>query len=281
MIINHNMTAVFASRQLENTERYVQKSIERLASGQKINRAGDDAAGLAISEKMRTQVRGLESARKNALDGLSFIQVAESYLAEVNDVLQRLRELSVQAANGIYSNQDRMHIQVEVSQLVDEIDRVSESAEFNRMKMLTGRFAQTNTENTMWFHVGANKDQNVKAYINAMTSENLGLVDEMGAKITVSSAVEANNNIERLDAALDIVNKQRADLGAYYNRMEQTVRALAMAHENMMAAESRIRDTDMAAEMVNNVRLQILMHSGTAMLVQANLHPESVLKLIG
>ena len=281
MIINHNMTAVFASRQLSNTERYVQKSIERLASGERINRAGDDAAGLAISEKMRTQIRGLESARKNALDGLSFVQVAESYLSEINDVLQRVRELSVQAANGIYSNQDRTLIQVEVSQLVEEVDRISQSAQFNRMNMLTGKFAHSSSTGSMWFHVGANKGQRIRAYIQEVSSASLSLMDEDGEKISVSTVAGSNDNIGILDKALDQVNKQRADLGGYSNRMEQTVRALSMAHENMMAAESRIRDTDMAVEMVNNVRLQILMHSGTAMLVQANLHPESVLKLIG
>lgn len=281
MIINHNMTAVFASRQLSNTERDVQKSIERLASGQRINRAGDDAAGLAISEKMRTQVRGLQMAQKNAQDGLSFIQVAESYLSQVNGVLQRIRELSIQAANGVYSDEDRIHIQVEVSQLVEEVDRISDSAEFNRMKMLTGKFSHSSISGSMWFHVGANKDQRVKAFIQEVTSGSLGLVDPTGEKISVMKIDDANNNIEKVDIALDMVNKQRSDLGAYSNRMEQTVRALSMAHENMMAAESRIRDTDMAAEMVNNVKLQILMHSGTAMLVQANLQPEAVLKLIG
>lgn len=281
MIINHNMTAVFASRQLSNTARDVQKSIERLASGERINRAGDDAAGLAISEKMRTQVRGLESARKNALDGLSFVQVAESYLSEVNDVLQRMRELSVQAANGIYSDQDRTLIQVEVSQLVEEVDRISKSAQFNRMNMMTGKFAHSSETGSMWFHVGANRDQRIRAYIDEVSASSLELMDPDGAKISVSTVSGSNENIGILDKALDRVNKQRADLGGYSNRMEQTVRALSMAHENMMAAESRIRDTDMAVEMVNNVRLQILMHSGTAMLVQANLHPESVLKLIG
>jgi flagellin len=281
MIINHNLTAVFASRQLDNTERQVQRSIQRLASGERINSAGDDAAGLAISEKMRTQVRGLSMARKNALDGLSFIQVAESYMGQVNDVLQRIRELAIQAANGIYSKEDRLHIQVEVSQLVDEIDRIADSAEFNRAKMLTGQFARGSSVGSMWFHVGANQGQRIQAFIQTMTAEALALNSPIDGKISVSAVDKANNNIVKVDIALDKVNKNRSDLGAYFNRMEHTVKALAMAHENMMAAESRIRDTDMAAEMVNNVRLQILMHSGTAMLVQANLHPEAVLKLIG
>ena len=281
MVINHNLTAVFAARQLSNTERLVQKSIERLASGERINTAGDDAAGLAISEKMRTQIRGLAAARKNALDGLSFIQVAESYLGQMNDVLQRIRELSIQAANGIYSNSDRINIQVEVSQLVEEVDRISDSAEFNRTKMLTGKFARQSVTGSMWFHVGANQGQRIKAFIQTMTAESLGLYDPAQGRLSVSSADKANSDIGKVDIALDRINKQRSDLGAYYNRMEHTISALSMAHENMMAAESRIRDTDVATEMVNNVKLQILTHSGTAMLVQANLQPEAVLKLIG
>lgn len=280
MRINHNMSAIFASRQLNLITDKLDKSIEKLASGENINRAGDDASGLAVSEKMRTQINGLFQAERNAQNGLSFIQVAEGSLQQTNDILQRMRALAVQAANGIYSNQDRQQIQVEVSQLIDEIDRIATSAEFNRMKMLTGTYAKNSKSGSIFFHVGPNKDQRIKAFIATMSSRALKLKD--GArKRSISTVGNANAMIGYVDLALDKLNRQRADLGAYYNRMENTIRSLQRSHENMMAADSRIRDADMATEMVEFTKNQILAQSGTAMLAQANNRHQLVSKLLG
>lgn len=279
MRINHNMSAIFANRQLKSMTQGLDKSIEKLASGEAINKAGDDASGLAVSEKMRTQINGLFQAEKNTLNGLSFIQVAEGSLQQINDILQRIRTLAVQSANGIYSNQDRQQIQVEVSSLIDEIDRISTSAEFNRMKMLNGQFAQASGVGSMFFHVGPNSDQRIRAYISTMSSRALSLWGE-GGKLTISTVGEANSMIGNVDRALDRLNRQRAELGAYYNRMENTAKALNLSYENMMAADSRIRDTDMAAEMVEFTKNQILVQSGVAMLSQANSQPQMILKLL-
>jgi flagellin len=274
---------MFANRLLKFKHWEVDKSMEKLASGMRINRAGDDASGLAVSEKMRTQVRGLRRAGQNAEDGISFIQVAEGYLATTTQVIQRVRELSIQASNGIYTPEDRMQIAVEVSQLMDEVDRIASHAEFNRFNMLTGKFADPaaggTPTNSMWFHVGANMDQRVKAYIGTMTAAGLG-IRTAAQQISISTPGEANKTIGILDEALKRVNRQRADLGAYQNRMEMTVIGIAIAAENTQAAESRIRDTDMAEEMVGYVKNQILVRSGTAMLAQANLKPQSVLELL-
>jgi len=256
------------------------KSIERLASGQQINRAGDDASGLAVSEKMRTQINGLFQAGRNAENGLSFIQVAEGSLQQINDILQRIRMLSVQAAHGIYSNADRAQIQVEVSQLIEEIDRISTSAEFNRMKMLTGIYARNSQTGSIFFHVGPNQGQRIRAYIATMSAKALNLYDG-NRKRSISTVGQANAMIGYIDAALDKLNRQRADLGGYYNRMENTIYALAMSYENMLAADSRIRDADMAAEMVEFTKDQILVQSGVAMLAQANFKPQLVLHLLG
>lgn len=279
MRINHNMSAVFANRQLKIMTQNLDKSMERLASGQAINRSGDDASGLAVSEKMRTQINGLNQAEKNTLNGLSFIQVAEGSLQQINDILQRVRTLAVQSANGIYSNQDRQQIQVEVSSLIDEIDRITTSAEFNRMKMLTGVFARTSKTGSMFFHVGPNADQRIRTFITTMSSQALSLWNGT-TKRTISTVGEANGMIGSVDKALDKLNRQRADLGAYYNRMENTAKALNLSYENMMAADSRIRDADMAAEMVEFTKNQILVQSGVAMLAQANSMPQLIEKLL-
>ena len=279
MRINHNMSAIFANRHLKLMTQQVDRSIEKLSSGQAINRAGDDASGLAVSEKMRTQINGLFQAEKNTQNGLSFIQVAEGSLQQINDILQRIRTLSVQAANGIYSNQDRQQIQVEVSSLIDEIDRISTSAEFNRMKMLTGVFSRSSRVGSMFFHVGPNADQRIRAFITTMSSQALNLKDA-GRKRSISSVGDANTMIGLIDRGLDRLNRQRADLGAYYNRMENTSRALALSYENMMSADSRIRDADMAAEMVEFTKNQILVQSGVAMLAQANSQLQSIVKLL-
>jgi len=285
MIINHNLSAMFADRSLKVTQDYLTKDMEKLSSGIRINRAGDDASGLAVSEKMRSQIRGLNQASANAANGISFIQVAEGYLQESQDILQRLRELAVQAANGIYTEEDRMYIQVEVSALVDEIDRIASHAQFNGLNLLTGRYARAIGENlvtaSMWFHVGANMDQRKQVFIGTMTTKGLG-IRNVGDDtfINMANPDDANKSIGTLDAALRIVNKQRADLGAYQNRLEHVVRGLDIGAENLQASESRIRDTDMAHQMVSYVREQILSQSGTAMLAQANQRLTSVLQLL-
>lgn len=289
MVINHNLSAIFANRQLKFTTWEVNKDIEKLSSGMKINRAGDDASGLAVSEKMRSQIRGLRRAEWNVEDGISFIQTAEGYLGETQSILQRLRELAVQASNGVYSTDDRTLIQVEVSQLVDEIDRISSHAQFNGMNLLTGRFARQTGENTvtasMWLHLGANIDQRKRMYLGTMSSQGLGLKNILGPSfaatfISISTPSKANMAIGKIDEALMKVTKQRADLGAYQNRLEYAAKGLMAGYENMQAAESRIRDTDMAEQMVNFVKNQILVQSGTAMLAQANTTPQSVLQLL-
>jgi len=284
MIINHNLSAMFADRSLKVTQDYLNKNMEKLSSGLRINRAGDDASGLAVSEKLRSQIRGLNQASTNALNGISFIQVAEGYLQESQDIMQRLRELSVQAANGIYSDEDRMYIQVEVSQLVDEVDRIASHAQFNGMNMLTGRFARLSGENvvtaSMWLHIGANMDQREQVFIGTMTSKGLGIRMMDDSFVSLETPDDANRTIGLCDAALKIINKQRADLGAYQNRLEHAVRGLDIGSENMQASESRIRDTNMANQMVHYVRDQILNQSGTAMLAQANQRATSVLSLL-
>ncbi len=285
MIINHNMSAMFAQRTLGQTNVSTQKNIEKLSSGLRINRAGDDASGLAVSEKMRSQIRGLNRASANAQDGISFIQVTEAFLQETTDVMQRIRELSVQSSNGIYSAEDRMYIQVEVSQLVAEVDRIASHAQFNGMNMLTGRFARETGENTvtasMWFHIGANMDQRVRAYVGTMTAKALGVRDIGDESIlTIDTPETANRAIGTIDEAIKKINKQRADLGAYQNRLEMSVVGINVAAENLQASESRIRDVDMAKEMVEFTRNQILTQSGTAMLAQANQQTQSVMSLL-
>ena len=285
MIINHNMSAMYANRTLGVTNLAQTKDMEKLASGMKINRAGDDASGLAVSEKMRSQIRGLNQASINAQNGISFIQVAESFLQETTDVIQRIRELSIQSSNGIYTAEDRLYIQVEASQLIAEVDRIASHAQFNGMNMLTGRFARDTGENTvtasMWFHIGANMDQRTRAYIGTMTAKALGVRD-IGSEdiMTIDTPETANRAIGTLDAAIKRINKQRADLGAYQNRLELTVVGVNVAAENLQAAESRIRDVDMAKEMVDYTKNQILTQSGTAMLAQANQATQSVLSLL-
>ncbi|GHT56411.1 flagellin [Spirochaetia bacterium] len=285
MIINHNLSAMFADRSLKVTQTYLDKNQEKLASGLRINRAGDDASGLAVSEKMRSQVRGLNQASQNAQNGISFIQTTEGYLQETEDIVQRLRELAVQSANGIYTEEDRMYIQIEVSALIDEVDRIASHAQFNGMNLLTGRFGRLTGENvvtaSMWLHIGANMDQREQVFIGTMTAKGLG-VRTVGddSILSLSDSESANRAIGTLDSAIKIINKQRADLGAYQNRMEHAVRGLDIGAENLQAAESRIRDTNMANEMVTYTKNQILSQSGTAMLAQANQRGQSVLQLL-
>jgi flagellin len=283
MIINHNMSSMFANRTLGVNNAQILGNIEKLSSGQRINRAGDDASGLAVSEKMRAQIRGLNQAERNIQNGVSFIQATEGYLQESTDILQRIRELSVQAANGIYSDEDRMQIQVEVSQLVQEIDRIASHAQFNGMNMLTGAFAfESSVNRVMQFHIGANMDQNARVYIGTMTAQALSLSGTQGedARVDITSPESANSAIGVVDSALTRVNKQRADLGAYQNRFAIAADGVAIAAENLQAAESRIRDTDMAAEIVQYTKNQILTQTGTAMLAQANAQAQNVMALL-
>jgi flagellin len=279
MIINHNLSAMFANRTVKFNEIDLNKDIEKLSTGMRINRAGDDASGLAVSEKLRGQIRGLNQAGRNIESAVSFIQTTEGYLAETQDIMHRLRELAVQSANGIYTQEDRAQIQVEVSQLVDEVNRIASHAQFNGLNMLTGRFANPALGGTvtgqMFFQVGANQDQRKQVFIGTMTTAALGM-----GSISISTPDQANRTIGTVDAAMTRISKQRADLGAYQNRFEMAAKGVAVAAENMQAAESLIRDTDIASQMVSYTKNQILMQSSTAMLAQANLKPRSVLTLL-
>jgi flagellin len=283
MVINHNMSSMFADRTLGVSNSQLMGNIEKLSSGEKINRAGDDASGLAVSEKMRSQIRGLNQANRNIQNGVSFIQATEGYLQETQDILQRVRELAVQSANGIYSDEDRMQIQVEVSQLVAEVDRVASQAQFNGMNTLTGAFATNSASGrVMQFQIGANVDQNTRVYIGTMTAQALGLRGTQGTdqQISISTPDNANMAIATVDNALKQVSRQRADLGAYQNRFTMAANGVAVAAENTQGAESVIRDTDMASEMVNYTKNSILTQSGTAMLAQANSQSQNVLALL-
>jgi len=282
MIINHNMSAINANRTLKFTHWGVASQMEKLSSGERINKAGDDASGLAVSEKMRTQIQGLRQAERNTEDGMSFVQTAEGYLNQTSEIIQRVRVLAIQSANGIYSPSDRQLIQVEVSALVDEVDRVASQAEFNRFKVLMGEFSKVNPRASMWFHMGPNQNQRERVYIGTMTAASFNFKDGTGRVVlSLESPEGANSSIGVLDDALQRLSKQRADLGAYYNRLDYAARGLMTAYENTQAAESRIRDADMAEEMVEFTKNQVLVQSGTSMLAQANVQSQSILRLIG
>lgn len=285
MIINNNISAINSQRTLKFKNWDLGKDMRELSSGLRINRAGDDASGLAVSEKMRSQIRGLRQAERNTEDGVSFIQTTEGYLQESQDILQRIRELAVQAANGIYTDEDRMLIQVEVSQLVDEVNRIASHAQFNTLNMLTGRFSNPNEGgnpvSSMWFHIGANMDERRRVYIGTMTAAALGIQNvQDGTAISISSVDKANTTIGLVDEALTKVSKQRSNLGAYQNRLELTAKGLMIAHENTIASESRIRDTDMAESSVQLAKDSILQQSNLAMLAQANTMGQGILRLI-
>lgn len=280
MIINHNMSAINANKNLKFQHWNVDTEMMKLSSGLRINRAGDDASGLAVSEKMRTQIQGLRQAERNTEDGMSFVQTAEGYLDQTAGIIQRLRVLAVQSANGIYSNEDRQLIQVEVSALVDEVDRIASQAEFNKFKVLTGEFSRTAPKASMWFQMGANANQRERVYVGTMTARAFKFRDGTGKPtISLSTPRGANDAIGIADNALQKLGKQRADLGAYYNRFETAAKGLMNAYENIQASESRIRDADMAETMMNYTRSTILTQSGTAMLSQANLRTQSVMRL--
>jgi flagellin len=254
--------------------------MEQLSSGMRINRAGDDASGLAVSEKMRTQILGLRQAERNTEDGMSLVQTTEGYLQQITHIIQRMRVLAVQSSNGIYTPDDRQMIQVEVSALVDEVDRIASQAEFNKMNLLQGDFARLSRVRSMWLHMGPNMHQRERVYIQTMTARALNLKDVVGEPISLSTPEYANRSIGIFDEALHTIAKQRADLGAYYNRMEHAAKGLMNAYENIQASESRIRDADMAEVMVDYTKNQILVQSGTAMLSHANARPQGLLQLL-
>lgn len=278
MIINNNLSSINANNVLKFKTLDVNSSMEKLASGIRINKAADDASGLAVSEKMRAQVRGLNRASKNIEDGISMIQTAEGYLKETTDIVQRMRELAVQSANGVYSNEDRVYIQVEVSQLVDEVNRIASHAQFNGRNLLDGTFAAAdgNDEAGVTLHVGANMDHRETVFIGSMKASDLNI-----AELKMSGATDANASIGSLDEALRSINSQRANLGAYQNRLETANKGVTTASENLQASESIIRDTNMASTMVEFVKDSILTQAGTAMLAQANTLPQGVLRLLG
>jgi flagellin len=273
MIINHNMSSINANRNLNNTNQAMRHNMEQLSQGQRITRAGDDASGLAVSEKMRAQIRGLNQAVRNINDGVSFIQTTEGYLQGTTESLQRIRELSVQAANGIYSDEDRTYMQVEVSQMVSEINRIASQAQFNTMNLLDGNMGEGT--NGMRIHMGANMDQNATMFVASMSAEAIGVEG-----LSVADMDAANASISTVDGALEIVNSQRANLGAYQNRMEMASRNQAVAAENLQSTESQIRDLNMASGMVDLTREQILNQAGTAILAQANQSAQGVTRLL-
>jgi len=273
--INTNISALNAWKNLAITDGLMTKSLEKLSSGYRINRAADDAAGLAISEKMKAQTRGLRQAVRNAQDGISLIQTAEGALNEVHAILQRMRELVVQAGNGIYESDDLQMIQDEIDQLIEEIDGISDRTEFNAKTLLDGNL-------DINLQIGANAGQVMQIAINAMSAASLKVdtvkitpVDESGNPADIEA------QITTIDDAIKTVSQERSKLGAYQNRLEHTINNLNTAAENLEAAGSRIRDVDMALEMANFTRHQILQAAGTAMLAQANLTPQSILKLLG
>lgn len=278
MIINNNISALNANRQLSLNGMEMTKTISELSSGVRINKAGDDASGLAVSEKMRSQYRGLQQATRNAQSGISFIQATEGYLNETTNIMQRMRELAIQSANGIYSDSDRALIQVEINQLVSEVDRIASQAEFNKMNMLTGRFS-ADGQTPITFHIGANMDQRVSVNIGAMTSANLQVGGE--APVSISTVETANQALGRIDEGIQMVVSQRAELGAVQNRMESMVKSLMIATENTIASESVIRDADMAQAMVSYTREQILQQTGAAMLANANMKNQAIMRIIG
>ena len=273
MVVQHNLTAMNSNRMLGITTSAQAKSTEKLSSGYKINRAADDAAGLSISEKMRRQVRGLTQASLNASDGISMVQTAEGALTEVHDMLQRMNELAVKAENGTLTSADRSYIDAEVQQLLSEIDRVADTTTFNEQNLLDGTF-KTNSECEL--QVGAESGQTIKFAITSMRCSSLGLDG-----VTAEDKDAADELNDRVKAAIETVSKQRSDLGAIQNRLEHTIRNLDNVVENTTAAESQIRDTDMAAEMVKFSNNNILAQAGQAMLAQANQSNQGVLSLLG
>ncbi|MGG4049607.1 flagellin Hag [Paenibacillus favisporus] len=280
MIINHNIAALNTSRALNSASSAQSKSMEKLSSGLRINRAGDDAAGLAISEKMRGQIRGLDQASRNAQDGISLIQTAEGALNETHSILQRMRELAVQSGNDTNTDTDRQNLQDEVDQLAKEITRISDTTEFNTKKLLDG----TASTNAMTFQIGANTSQVMTLTISKLDAASLSVGSGAGEAVTgldiKTSASVASAAISTIDAAITTVSTQRSKLGAVQNRLEHTINNLGTSSENLSAAESRVRDVDMASEMVTQTKNSILAQAAQAMLAQANQQPQGVLQLL-
>ena len=269
MVVQHNLSAMNTSRQMNGVASALSKSTEKLSSGYKINRAGDDAAGLSISEKMRSQIRGLNKASSNAQDGISLIQVAEGALNETHSILQRMNELATQAANDTNTSTDRTAIQAEIDQLQSEINRIQSTTQFNTMNLLDGSFSEKNLQ------IGALSGQKISVSIGKMNTVCLGIDSLM-----MSSFSAAGKAMEAIQAAIDKVSTQRSTLGALQNRLEHTINNLDTTSENTQSAESRIRDTDMASEMVEYSKNNILSQAGQSMLAQANQQTQGVLSLI-
>jgi flagellin len=272
MVVQHNLTAMNSNRMLGLTTSSQAKSTEKLSSGYRVNRAADDAAGLAISEKMRRQIKGLTQATRNAQDGISCVQTAEGALTEVHDMLQRMNTLAVQASNDTMTSADRAYLNQEVRALVSEIDRVASTTTFNEQNLLDGTFSGKNLQ------VGAESGQYIGISISAMSSTGIG-VD--GVQVSGTNNTKAEEAISTIKTALAKVSSQRADLGAVQNRLEHTIKNLDNVVENTTAAESAIRDTDMATEMVTFSNANILAQAGTSMLAQANQSNQNVLSILG
>jgi len=271
MFINTNVGALNANRNLNFNNTQMGKTMEKLSSGFRINRAADDAAGLAISEKMRFQINGLTQAQRNAQDGISLIQTAEGALTEVHSMLQRLNTLANQAANGTYDDTDRAKIQLEVNELVGEISNIASTVNFNGIDLLKSAA-------TVSFQIGSDANTTISIDLKAMTTTALGINT---LSVSGATASAANTAIAAIKSAISTVSTQRATFGAVQNRLEHTVNNLGVMVENLSASESRIRDADMATEMTAFTKNQILVQAGTAMLAQANSAPQSVLKLLG
>ncbi len=272
MVVQHNMTAANANRMLGVTTGSQAKATEKLSSGYKINRAADDAAGLTISEKMRSQIRGLTQASANAQDGVSCVQTAEGALNEVEDMLQRMNELAVKSKNDTNTTEDRKAIQKEVNALTQEIDRVKDATQFNNQNLLDGTFSGGKS-----LQVGANSSNTISIKISSMAASKIGV----GALDVSSSATAAGSAIDSIKDAISSVSAQRSDLGAVQNRLEHTIKNLDNVVENTTSAESQIRDTDMAAQMVEYSKNNILAQAGQSMLAQANQSNQGVLSLLG
>ena len=276
MRIQHNIPALSSHRNLTNNNSAVSKNLEKLSSGYRINRAGDDAAGLAISEKMRAQITGLQTAQKNAEDGVSLVQTAEGALTEVHSMLNRMVELATQSANGTYSNENRAEMQKEIDALNAEIDRIGETSNFNGTKLFDGKTA------SIALHVGeSSADANqITVTLTAMSSSNIGSAKVNVKDIDIKTAAGAKTAIDTINKAIDGISSQRSDFGALQNRLEHTINNLGVQTENITAAESRIRDVDMAKEMMSYTKNNILVQASQAMLAQANQIPQGVLQLL-
>lgn len=274
MIVQHNMTALNANRQLGITNTNLARSTEKLSSGYRINRASDDAAGLSISEKMRGQIRGLKQASTNAQDGQSLIQTAEGAMNEIHSVLQRMRELTVQAKNDTYLKEDRTKIQDEVKQLQSEIDRIATQTQFNKMNLLTGSYSAKQ------FQVGANDTQVINLTITTMTCSALGVQSIQELVNANSGASIGNDTIKKIDSAITKVSTKRSDLGAISNRLDHTIANADNMAENLQSSESKIRDVNLASEMVSYSSMSILQQAGQSMLSHANQATQGVLSLL-